>query len=45
MLSIFARLAAADRMPGQEQLRPRLPGVRRAGQAAATAKPVPFRTP
>lgn len=45
MLSIFTRLAAAERMPAQEQLRPRLPWARRAGQAAATGRPVPFRTP
>jgi hypothetical protein len=45
MLSIFARLAAAERMPSQQQWRPRLPWVRRPGQAAATAKPVSFRTP
>jgi hypothetical protein len=45
MLSIFARLAAAERMPAQEQLRPRLPWVRRTGQAASTGKPVAFRTP
>jgi hypothetical protein len=29
MLSIFARLAEAERMPAWEQLRPRLPWVRR----------------
>lgn len=37
--------AAAERMPAQEQLRPRLPWARRAGQAAGTGRPVPFRTP
>jgi hypothetical protein len=44
MLSIFTRLTAAERMPAQEQLPPRLPWARRTGQAAATGKPVPFRT-
>lgn len=29
MLSIFARLDAAEQMPAQEQLRPRLPWARR----------------
>jgi hypothetical protein len=45
MLSIFACLAASERMPAQEQLRSRLPWGRRAGQAAATVKPVSLRTP
>lgn len=46
MLSIFARLAAAERMPAQEQLQPRLrlPWFRGPGQAADAAKLFSFRT-
>jgi hypothetical protein len=43
MLSIFARLAAAERMPAREQLRPRLTWARRVllWPAAAAAGPGP----
>jgi hypothetical protein len=43
MLSIFARLTAAERMPAREQLRPRLPWARRLllWPVAAAAFPAP----